>query len=389
MASGDPNRLRRLVLLVVLAVAGVWGALALGSRAEPVLGSDEAPILLAWTSDALSPDLIRASRQADGIGAVAEARNGVIWLNAWGNEGGPLSSPSPGFMVPVEVLAIDPAEYSAFVPEAERPLFEAIAGGGALLGETGASLRDIEDKGVLNLEETTLRVHGVVPDHLVASHEVVVSNETASQLGIEDTKYLLLELQRGTDHRDAEEALREHLPDGARLGLRPPGESEVFRPGGTILPQAEIKRLFGEFAGRPASGRTITVEPAWIVENTSITNLPILGRARCHNRIIPQVTGALEEIADRGLQSSIRRGDFGGCYSPRFLNSDPHSGISHHTWGIAFDFNVSDNAFGVEPTMDMRLVEILEDWGFVWGGHWVVPDGMHFEYLREPSDSKG
>lgn len=390
MANGLPNRSRRLLLLVVLAVAGVWGTLALGSRAEPVLGADDAPILVAWTSDELVDDLVRAARQAGGIGAVAQARNGVIWLNSWGPAEGPVSSPSPGFMVPVEVLAVDPAEYSAFVPTPQRPVFESLNDAGSvLLGQTGASLRGIQDKGVLNLEEATLQVDGVVPDYLVASHEMVISNETADRLGIEVTKYLILELERGTDPQEAEEALRELLPDDARLGLRSPGESDVFRPGGTILPQAEIKRLFGEFAGRPAPGRTITVEPAWIVENTSITNLPILGRARCHNRVIPQIRGALQEIADRGLQGLIRENDFGGCYAPRFLNNDPHSGISHHTWGIAFDFNVSRNPFGAEPTMDMRLVEIMEEWGFVWGGHWAVPDGMHFEYLTEPDASKG
>jgi hypothetical protein len=36
--------------------------------------------------------------------------------------------------------------------------------------------------------------------------------------------------------------------------------------------------------------------------------------------------------------------------------------------------------------MDPRIVEIFDRWGFVWGGRWSTPDGMHFELgalLRE------
>jgi hypothetical protein len=33
--------------------------------------------------------------------------------------------------------------------------------------------------------------------------------------------------------------------------------------------------------------------------------------------------------------------------------------------------------------MDPRLIEIMERWGLAWGGRWIVPDGMHFEYLRD------
>ncbi len=51
-----------------------------------------------------------------------------------------------------------------------------------------------------------------------------------------------------------------------------------------------------------------------------------------------------------------------------------------HAWGLAVDFNVRGNEFGNHnPEMDPRIVEIFERWGFVWGGRWSTPDGMHFE----------
>jgi hypothetical protein len=40
---------------------------------------------------------------------------------------------------------------------------------------------------------------------------------------------------------------------------------------------------------------------------------------------------------------------------------------------------------GQVPTIDQRIVNIMGDWGFTWGGNWTVPDGMHFEFLRKVS----
>jgi hypothetical protein len=58
--------------------------------------------------------------------------------------------------------------------------------------------------------------------------------------------------------------------------------------------------------------------------------------------------------------------------------------LSRHSWGAAIDINPSTNAFGATPTMDEDIVEIFRRNGFAWGGTWLVPDGMHFEYVAEP-----
>ena len=39
--------------------------------------------------------------------------------------------------------------------------------------------------------------------------------------------------------------------------------------------------------------------------------------------------------------------------------------------------------------VDPRVVEVMERWGFEWGGRWLVPDPMHFEFLRFPLSPKG
>jgi len=37
--------------------------------------------------------------------------------------------------------------------------------------------------------------------------------------------------------------------------------------------------------------------------------------------------------------------------------------------------------------MDCRAVQIFRKHGFAWGGNFLVPDGMHFEWVGERRDS--
>jgi hypothetical protein len=110
--------------------------------------------------------------------------------------------------------------------------------------------------------------------------------------------------------------------------------------------------------------------------------VPLLGSVTCNVALFPQLEGAMHELIDKGLLDSIT--SFWGCYSARQVNRVPTAGLSHHSWGIAVDINVPSNPFGAEPDQDPRLVRVMEHWGFIWGGDFVVPDGMHFEYRRPP-----
>jgi hypothetical protein len=102
--------------------------------------------------------------------------------------------------------------------------------------------------------------------------------------------------------------------------------------------------------------------------------------------LFPQLRGVVHELIARGLRDTIH--SYSGCYSPRHTNRIPSAGLSHHSWGIAVDLNVQQgNLFGQMPHQDPRLVDVFERWGFVWGGTFIVPDGMHFEYRREPAEA--
>lgn len=61
------------------------------------------------------------------------------------------------------------------------------------------------------------------------------------------------------------------------------------------------------------------------------------------------------------------------------------SKLSTHAFGAAIDVNARWNAFGARPAARgaegsvVDLIPIALDCGFVWGGFWPKPDGMHLE----------
>ena len=36
--------------------------------------------------------------------------------------------------------------------------------------------------------------------------------------------------------------------------------------------------------------------------------------------------------------------------------------------------------------MNREIVRIFEDWGFNWGGDFLIPDGHHFEFSTLPEE---
>lgn len=141
-------------------------------------------------------------------------------------------------------------------------------------------------------------------------------------------------------------------------------------------------QLFGSFRYVVNPDGTIQQDPSWVRRYIVRTRVPILKWVTCHRMMVPQLRAALADVERAGLASKIDLDDFGssgGCYVARKMLWDPNLPVSMHAWGLAIDFNVAGNQYGARPTMDPRIVEIFERWGFRWGGRWQTPDGMHFE----------
>jgi hypothetical protein len=356
---------------------------------SPVLGEAPIPTLLAWSPGGLPPGYASEVSSLDEVRSTVTVRSGLAWLSAWSDRDGLLRTPPDGLRVPVEVAAVKVEAYLPFVPPVERAGFAALADGDAIMGRTGAALRGIGPGGFLHFGGTSLRVRSIVEDVLIGAHEVLVSESTGEKLSITLPRYLLVAPGPTARPPDVEAALKRVLPAGARLRVRAPGETPVFRHGDAVLAPVRLKELFGEFAAVPNPDGTIRPDPAWIRANIRGVRLPVLGTAWCHRLLVPQLRAALQELARRGLADLLDPADFGGCFSPRFSNRNPSSGISHHAWGVALDLNVSQNPLGGEPRLDRRVVDVFERWGFTWGGRWLVPDPMHMEFLRFPLVTKG
>ena len=90
----------------------------------------------------------------------------------------------------------------------------------------------------------------------------------------------------------------------------------------------------------------------------------------------------MRAVERRGLGRLIR--STAGCFNARTVARSPTNPPSFHAYGAAVDINAPENAFGATPTMDPRIVAIFDRLGFNWGGRFLIPDGMHFEYGGGP-----
>jgi D-alanyl-D-alanine carboxypeptidase-like protein len=344
-------------------------------------------VLLVWTPGRLPAGLAARVRRVPAVRAVTVVRGGLLGLaRSVDADGRPVDRPPAGTTIPLEAIGLDPATYPGLLPASARATFRRLRPGEVLLGTTSARLRRLAPGGRLRLDRDPLdgrpgrwvTVAGVVDDTLVGAAEVAVTLAGARSVGISSDRYLLL-AYRG-DQAAVARAVRRVLPAGLPVRLRGPGETPFYRAGDAVLPQAMVKERFGEFAWRPGTGDAFVQDPAWQAANLATSGMPILGRVRCNRVLLPALAGAMRELQQRNLARLVDPKAFAGCWNPRLTRSG--SGVSRHAWGAAVDLNVAGNPTGLASAQDRRLVEVMERWGFTWGGRWLIPDPAHFEWLR-------
>jgi D-alanyl-D-alanine carboxypeptidase len=399
--------LLRIMLCLLIGVGvGAAGALLLDQRddpepgrAEPVVAAPtpvprEAPpvpepqprpqhqdgVLLAWTAGGLPSgfaDAVAALPRVDDLSVVTGELVGLVESDD--ADGAPVQRLTDGWVVPIDLLGVDPAGYAGFAEEGRaRRAIRGLADGEALLGETSAALRDVGVGGHLRFDSGgSVRVAGIVPDQSVAGAEVVVTTATAATLGATTPRFLLLH-HRGP--RASVEASIRSLA-GVPVRTRAPGETPFLRHADAVLPQALIKARFGEFSYRPAGDGPVALDPGWLAANIVEADLPLLGHVRCHRALIPSLRGALLDLEAANLGHLIA--SYEGCFNARTIAGSTQ--LSRHAWGAAVDVNFSANPTGVTTAQDPRLVAVFEQWGFGSGDVWLVPDSGHFEYVSPPT----
>jgi hypothetical protein len=296
-----------------------------------------------------------------------------------------VQSAPAGFGYPMLTTAADPTAVALDVT-----VRRALARGELVMGEFTADIRGAREGDVARIEGlngvvTDIVIGAIVPDQDLGWSEIWLSTSVGAVLGIDRPQAILL---WGGNPGQTAMLVREFAADDTvRVSVSGRGRGSDQDP---VLPVAVVKQRFGEFSVRPAGGDAVVVDPAWRDEWIVSADLPLVGVTRCHRMVVPYVRGALAEVEALGLASHLDRGDFqlaGGCWNARFnRGGDPGFSLSRHSWGTAIDFNPSTNRYGDEPTMPPEVVEVFRHWGFSWGGTWTVPDGMHFEWVRLPSE---
>jgi len=341
-------------------------------------------IMLAWAPGGLPPGTERAVEKLPGVMSATTVRAGLDWIRgSRASDGSVLDDPPDGMEIPFEIAIVEPAEYAQYVPPSEREAVLALTPGRALLAQTSSVLRGGGSGMKIAMDGGRVVVSDVVSDVTTQGYEALLSGPVPDTWQRTDT-FVLMRVDGRAGRRAIAARITRMLAPGQTLRLRAQGETPFLRYGDAVLPQLHIKSAFGEFAAAPRSNGTIAVSPAWHRRNITAMEVPILGTITCHRGLFPQLRHALDEIQAEGLAFTIDAGDFGGCYSGRFIDSNPGGRLSHHSWGIAVDLNVGENRPGTRPDQDPRIIRIMERNGFTWGGRWLVPDGMHFEWVRFP-----
>lgn len=342
-------------------------------------------ILLVWSPRALPPASARRIAELRATDRVVRVTAGTVDLVQSATAAGlPVDNFRDGWAVPLDAFGIRPSAYASLLPASARLEIATLRRGNVALSETSARLRRLQVGDTLTLRGgRTFTVGAVVDDQAVGAAEVVLTWPDANLLGVTTPRFLLVSY---TGRRTAvERAIRSALPDDVGVRVRGPGETPFLRHGDAVLPQALVKATFGEFAYRPPSGseRDFVQQPRWVREHIVEASLPILGEVSCHRSLVPALRAALTELRHAGLDHLVNPQQFAGCWNPRLVS--PGGSVSRHAWGIAVDVNAASNPTGSGTGQDPRLVDVMKRSGFVWGGTWLVPDPMHFEYAQPAS----
>ncbi len=325
------------------------------------------PALKATLPDGVSDQMVEQVRTVPGVGASARVLLANIVVEV------------PGGDAQVSIAAVKPDEFRPLAPESTAQakfVWEGLYRSQTLIAHEqyqifgGKPLSTLAAKGPKGRE--VLRIGGLASSGVPNLAGAMMSLDQAGELGLGNPTLLLLGLHKDAKSADVLKELRKSIP-GVTFETTAQGGTRTFFSG------ASAQRAIGNFRYTTNADGTISQNQSWVSQHITKKIVPLLGEVTCHRTMLPQLEGALTEIRDSGLSASIKPGQYGGCYAPRFIQRDGSKPLSMHAWGLAVDINVGDNPVGSRPNLDPKVVAIMERWGFRWGGRWSPPDGHHFE----------
>ncbi len=276
-----------------------------------------------------------------------------------------------------------------------RTVAAPISQGAVVMGQTSAGLRgaiagDTVDLMTAGGGIATFTIGMVAPDSDIGGTEILISTQQANLLGATlDTRVLIY----GHFDRSAlQTALAQRgLSGNSKVRVRKSWDAPD--PDNTMS-MSRTKALLGEFqmdyAHLSDLGWT-AVDDAWRNQYLppARENYPAGIRAMCNKTVKADLVAALQEVVDSGLAGGIdaaNSNSYGGCSAgqARLARITQSLGsVSRHSWGQPIDINTVANCQGCVPPMDCRIVRIFRKHNFAWGGNFLTPDGMHFEWVGE------
>jgi hypothetical protein len=336
----------------------------------PRTGAIAPPDLLVLAQDTLSDDVVKRVEQTKGVTSVVRIS---------------MANPSVEDRV-LKVVAVDPATYRNFTPSQSadsQTLWDRVAGGEVAVDGSLRKTLAPDAAGYLKLgaDADAPKVHlGAWAPQISGAVDAVVNEKWGKALGMKTGNALLVKTTLTAPDRVVgpiqaalgQGASVQRLDAVAKYGL---DTHAVQMP---VL-SGVVAQAVGDYTYSVVGGRVVP-SAAWVRSHIATQAVPILGAVTCNRALFPQLEGALAEVQSRGLAGKLHRGEYAGCYYPRFI-AGTHA-LSNHAFGLALDLNVPGNQRGTVGQMDRTVVAIFEKWGFTWGGNWHYTDPMHFEMNR-------
>ncbi|MBK5228357.1 MAG: M15 family metallopeptidase [Actinobacteria bacterium] len=347
----------------------------------PAAAATDPKMFVIWSPRGIPASTQRHLEKVEGVRAATGALLATDWLmRSWMPGGHKIDRLPSGYGYPMEVTAVHPGPFSHFVPGQYRDALRSLRHGEVVISRREERLRG-EGVGLkLGFRSGRRDVSAVVSQAATGGYEAILATRPR-----EWSYRVRFFLVRGSDAVKKKRLRKAVIAAAGNIPLEiRSGKNDLLRYAPSIKPIASFKSRFGEFPAQPSSSGAFTIHPDWVGSHIRTESVPILGNVRCHKKLFRQLRGALGELRDKGLGYLIRPDEYAGCYNSRFTALPPGTRLSRHSWGIAVDVNTEGNGLGQEPHQDPRLVKIMRKWGFVWGGTWLTPDGMHFEWGRFP-----
>ncbi|MET3961846.1 hypothetical protein ABIE44_001780 [Marmoricola sp. OAE513] len=386
---GTTTRWCALALVGALAVAGCGGAPAKSAAkpssststtssgsevAMPRPGKFDPPIqspdILIQSGEPLSKDVLTTARSTKGVVAIEQFSMATFYAEE--NE--------------ITYAAVDPATFRTFTlgpTAALNEVWDRVADGEiAVRPDLQKSVVGADDYVTMGNDDDAEKVHVGAFAPLVDRSKIgaIVNERWAKKLHMPQGNALVLSTGNGSP-APVLKALRTALGNRATVTLLAPN----IDPGAAqlaVLTGGSVSRAVGSFTYTANKNGSVNPDPRWVNAYIRTEQVPILGTVRCNKAMLIQLRAALTDVVRAGLAKAIHKNEYGGCYVPRFIASDPSRGLSFHTFGTAIDLNVPGNLRGVPGDINRTVVKIFKRWGFNWGGDWNYTDPMHFELAR-------